>query len=119
VHVVVGAVTAAATLAAPFFLAARMRRVDGWRDLARPAFLFGWALLVLLLGYAALEGKTGGGHLQPAAIVLLSGGVVALALRVVALARTHVVDATGGLSSSPARHDAPPIDGGVMHSGGR
>jgi hypothetical protein len=59
-----------------------MRRVDGWRDLARPTFLFGLLFLVVLIGYAALERKTGGGYMQRAAIVLLSVGVATLALRV-------------------------------------
>jgi hypothetical protein len=43
--------------------------------------------LAVLISYAALGGK-GGGYLQRAAIVLLSVGVVRLALRVRALARS-------------------------------
>jgi hypothetical protein len=80
--------SAVATIAAPFVLAPRMRRADGWSDLARPANLFGLVFLVVMLGYAALEGKAGGGWLQRAAIVLLSVGIAALALRVRALARS-------------------------------
>lgn len=87
IHGVVGAVTAIATIAAVFALAFRMRRADGWRDLARPTFLFGLLFLVVLIAYAALERKTGGGYMQRAAIVLLSVGVATLALRVRALAR--------------------------------
>jgi len=78
-------------VAAPFFLAARMRQANGWRDLARPTILAGALLLVVLLGYAALERKTGGGYLQRAAIVLVSVGVAMLALRVRALARSRDV----------------------------
>jgi hypothetical protein len=36
VHLAVGLISAVATIAAPFVLAARMRYVPGWRDLARP-----------------------------------------------------------------------------------
>lgn len=87
VHVIVGTAAAVATIAAPFFLSARMRRTDNWRDLARPTFVFGLVFLAVLIIYAALGGK-GGGYLQRAAIVLLSVGVVSLALRVRALARS-------------------------------
>jgi hypothetical protein len=59
-----------------------------WRDLARPTFVFGLLFVAVLISYAALEGKQGGGYLQRAAIVLLSVGVVSLALRVRALARS-------------------------------
>jgi hypothetical membrane protein len=87
IHVVIGAATAIATIAALFVLARRMRRADGWRDLARPAFLFGLLFLAVLVAYVALERKTGGGYLQRAAIMLLSVWTVTLALRVRALAR--------------------------------
>ncbi len=87
IHLAVGVISAIATVAAPFALAARMRRADGWRDLARPSVLFGLLFLAVLVGSAALERKTGGGYLQRAAIVLLSAGVVTLALRIRALAR--------------------------------
>jgi hypothetical protein len=92
VHIIVGLATAVLTIAAPFVLAPRMRRAEGWRDLARPTFAFGLLFLAILIGYAALEGKTGGGYLQRAAIVLASAGIVALALRVRALARSSVDD---------------------------
>jgi Protein of unknown function (DUF998) len=93
IHVLVAVVAAMATIAAPFVLGFRMRRAAGWRDLARPSFIFGAVFLVVVLGAAALEGKAGGGYLQRAAIVLLSFGVVAIALRVRALARSPVADA--------------------------
>ncbi|MDP9341013.1 MAG: DUF998 domain-containing protein [Actinomycetota bacterium] len=102
VHIVVGVATAIAMIAAPFVLAPRMRRLAGWRDLARPTFLFGLLFLTVAIGYAALEGKTGGGYLQRTAIVLVSVGVATLALRVRALARTPGVadqDAVIGLPS--------------------
>ena len=84
IHVAVAAVSGVATIAGVFALAFRMRRADGWRDLARPTFIFGLLFVAVLIGYAALE-KTGGGYIQRAAIVLLSVGVVTLALRVRAL----------------------------------
>lgn len=91
VHIAAGLLSAIAMVAAPFVLAARMRHANGWRDLARPTILAGALLLVVLLGYAALERKTGGGYLQRAAIVLVSVGVATLALRVRSLARSRDV----------------------------
>jgi hypothetical protein len=41
VHIAVGLLSAIAMVAAPFFLAARMRQANGWRDLARPTILAG------------------------------------------------------------------------------
>ena len=85
IHRLAGLVCAIATIAAPFFLAHRMRRVAGWTDLARPTIRFGLLLTAVLVAYAALEGKPGGGYLQRAAIVLFSIGIVVLAVRVRAL----------------------------------
>jgi hypothetical protein len=52
--------------------------------------VFGWAILAVLIGYVTFERKTGGGYLQRTSIVLLSVGVVALALRVRSLARSNL-----------------------------
>jgi hypothetical membrane protein len=103
IHVVVGTASGIATLAAPFFLAARMRLVPGWRDMFRPTVIFGFVFLVVLLAYAAvaLAGANGGGYLQRAAIVLLSVWVVVLALRVRALARAPA--ARDSTTARPAR----------------
>jgi hypothetical protein len=87
-HVVVGVVSVIATISAVFALGFRMRRADGWRDLALPTFLFGLLLLAVMVGYSALERKAGGGYLQRTAIVLVSVGAATLALRVRALARS-------------------------------
>ena len=76
----------------PSVLAARMRHVPGWHDLARPALVFGALFVAVLVTYAVLEGKPGGGYLQRAAIVLLSVGVVTLAVRVKSLAGSPAVD---------------------------
>ena len=105
IHVVVGVVSAIATIAAPFVLGHRMRRLDGWRDLARSTMLFGFLFLAILLGSAALDGRTGGGYLQRAAILLLSVGVVTLAVRVRALARWPALTPTArrsGVLDRPA-----------------
>jgi hypothetical protein len=59
--------------------------VAGWADLAGSATRFGLLLAAVLVAYAALEGKPGGGYLQRAAILLVSAGVVVLAVRVRAL----------------------------------
>ena len=85
-HLAVGLLSGIATIVLPFVLAARIRKADGWQDLARPTILAGSLLVAVLAAYVAFEGRTGGGYLQRAAIVLFSAGVVALALRVHALA---------------------------------
>jgi hypothetical protein len=77
-------------IATPFVLAARMRHAAGWRDLARPTLAAGWLLVAVLAVYAVFEGKPGGGYLQRTAIVLVSIGVVTLALRVRALVPSAV-----------------------------
>ena len=104
-HLAVGLLSGIATIVLPFVLAARMRHADGWRDLARPTILAGSLLVAVLAAYVAFEGKTGGGYLQRAAIVLFSAGVVTLALRVRVLAASAVegADSMTGLHSPPAR----------------
>jgi hypothetical membrane protein len=87
VHVVVGVIAALATVGALFTLPPRMRRIDAWRDLARPMFATAWVFTVLLFAYVAREGRAGGGLLQRLLIVILSVVVIVLALRVRRLAR--------------------------------
>jgi hypothetical protein len=53
VHVVVAEVSAVATIGAIFFLAARMRRADGWRDVV----LVSLGVVVLALRVRALAGS--------------------------------------------------------------
>jgi hypothetical protein len=105
VHLAAGLLSGIATIALPFALAARMRHADGWRDLARPTVLAGSLLVAVLAAYVAFEGKTGGGYLQRAAIVIFSAGVVTLALRVRVLAPSAIdgTESTTGLHSPPAR----------------
>jgi hypothetical protein len=105
VHLAAGLLSGIATIALPFALAARMRHADGWHDLARPTILAGSLLVAVLAAYVAFEGKTGGGYLQRAAIVIFSAGVVTLALRVRVLAPSAIdgMDSMTGLHSPPAR----------------
>ena len=105
VHLAAGLLSGIATIALPFALAARMRHADGWHDLARPTILAGSLLVAVLAAYVAFEGKTGGGYLQRAAIVIFSAGVVTLALRVRVLAPSAIAgaDSMTGLHSPPAR----------------
>jgi hypothetical membrane protein len=89
-HVAVAVVSVFATIAVPFVLASRMRRVEGWQDLVVPAITFGVVFLMVLLAYAATESKMGGGYLQRIAIVLLSVAIATVALRVRSLAHSSV-----------------------------
>jgi hypothetical protein len=80
-HLLVFAIAALATLVAPFALAHRMRLVDGWRDLTRPAIVFGILIVAALVASAALQGTGFQGWSQRVAAVLVPLGIVALALR--------------------------------------
>jgi hypothetical protein len=73
-----------------------MRHADGWRDLARPTILAGSLLVAVLAVYVAFEGRTGGGYLQRAAIVLFCAGVVTLALRVRAVLQPEIENRSAG-----------------------
>jgi hypothetical protein len=84
-HVVVFAVAALATVAAPFALASRMRHVDGWGDLVRPTRLFGVVVIVLLSASLAASGTPVQGVTQRVAATIIPLGVVALAVRVLRL----------------------------------
>jgi len=85
-HIAVFVLAAVATIIAPFALAHRMQQLDGWRDLARPARVFGVLVIVLLVGSAALSGTGAQGSSQRVAAVLIPLGVIVLALRVMRLA---------------------------------
>ncbi len=89
-HVVVGTVAGLATIAAPFALSFRMRKIEAWRDLARPALVFGGVVVLGVLAYSALEGS-GGGWTQRLLAVIVCSGIVVLAVRVLRLARAEAV----------------------------
>jgi hypothetical protein len=85
-HLIVFVIAALATVVAPFALAHRMRLVEGWRDLARPAWGFGVLTVVGLVVNGALQDTVGQGWAQRVLAVFVVLGVVALALRVRRLA---------------------------------
>jgi hypothetical protein len=86
-HLIVGIPGALATVAAPFALAHRMRLVEGWRDLVRPAVVVGVLMLVGVLSYGIFGDSAFKGVLNRLPLLLASIGVVALAWRVKSLAQ--------------------------------
>ena len=66
----------------------RMRRLDSWRDLARPTLVFGILVVASLVAAVALNGTGAQGWSQRFAALLVTSGVVLLALRVRLLATT-------------------------------
>jgi len=84
-HIAVFVVAALVTVCAPFVLARRMRRTDGWRDLARPATVFGVLFVAAMAASAASSGTPLQGWTQRGAAVLVVLGIVVLAWRVVRL----------------------------------
>src|SRR5205823_9444796 len=78
IHIVAFIVAAVPTLVAPFALSRRMRAVEGWSDLARPARIFGLALLVAFVATAASHGSTAQGLTQRIAATMAAFGVAAL-----------------------------------------
>jgi hypothetical protein len=106
IHVGVFVVSALATVAAAFALSSRMRRLDGWRDLARPAFAFAVVFTIVLLASIPVDGRSGGGILQRGAILLVSGGIVTMAVRLRALARSGRLT-TGVVGSDEERAVEP------------
>ena len=82
VHLACFVVAALATVTAPFVLSRRMRKVDGWQDLAGPTRAFGILTILALLVTGASTGTAVQGWTQRGAAVLVSLGIVALAWRV-------------------------------------
>jgi hypothetical protein len=87
VHVAVFLVAAVATLVATFLLARRMKRVDGWRDLARPSRVVGVVYIVGMVAVIALTHTAAQGWSQRVLAALVCAGVVPLALRALRLGR--------------------------------
>ena len=85
IHGIVASVTFAVLVIAPFALARRMRLVPAWRSLAWPTLGFGVLLSVAVAVFVALSITAGGGYAQRAVALLGSFGVIALALRVLAI----------------------------------
>jgi hypothetical membrane protein len=84
-HIACFVIAALATVAAPFVLAHRMRRVDGWHDLAVPTRIFGIVTILALAVTAASSGTAVQGWTQRGSIVLVALGILALGCRVVKL----------------------------------
>jgi hypothetical protein len=89
-HIVFFVVAAIATVAAPFVLARVMRRTAGWTDLAGPTRTFGIVVVAVLAAATASSGTALQGWSQRLAILVVTAGVAALALRVVSLDSTVV-----------------------------
>jgi hypothetical membrane protein len=81
VHEVVGLVTSIATVAALVALSHSFRRTPAWEDLATPALVFAAGFLGVMLTYAALAERPGGGLVQRVAVLLLMGAFSVLATR--------------------------------------
>jgi hypothetical protein len=92
-HLLIGMVTGSLTLIAPFALARRMRLLANWRDLASSTTAFGAGLCALFSVYVGLPGGYGPGYAQRAVALFLAGGMVVLAQRVSAIARSGVLSA--------------------------
>ncbi len=86
IHLVAGGLTALLTVAAPFVLLPRLRRLRAWSDLTGPSFAAGVALFVLLAAYLGLEGRFGQGIVQRLMAVVLALWIGSLAWRVHELA---------------------------------
>lgn len=82
VHVLTFLIAAVATIAAPFVLARRMRVVDGWHDLARPTWVFGFAVIAVLVLSGVTTGTSVQGWSQRLAAVVVVSGLAALAWQV-------------------------------------
>jgi hypothetical protein len=88
---VVASIAGVATIVAPFALAHRMRLVEGWRDLARPARIFGVVTVAGVVAYSALESTSVGGLAQRALAIWVPAGIVVLAVRMRRLAFTSTL----------------------------
>jgi hypothetical membrane protein len=99
VHIAVFLVAAVATIATPFVLARSMRHVDGWRDLAPGARIFGVVIIVGAIANAVLTGTSVQGLAQRTLAVIVPLGIVALAVRVLQL---NAVGLPGGKPMSNA-----------------
>jgi hypothetical protein len=81
-------VAALFSIAAPFVLAARMRALDAWRDLARPTRIFGVVFVVGFVLALATGDSSVAGLVQRVLIVYVCAGLCVLAWRVRATPQT-------------------------------
>jgi hypothetical membrane protein len=95
-HIVDFVISALATVAVSFVLARRMRRTEGWTDLARPAAVCGVLVVAVLSVTAATAGTAIQGWTQRGAAVIVDAGIVMLAWRILRLeTRRRVATLTG------------------------
>jgi hypothetical protein len=99
VHIAVFLVAAVATIATPFVLSRAMKHTDGWRDLASWARIFGVVVVVGAIANVGLTGTSVQGFAQRTLAVIVSLGIVALAVRVLQL---NAVGLPGGKPMSNA-----------------
>ncbi len=81
-HIIVALVSVLFTVIAPFVLSRHMRNLDGWKDLKSKTIIFGIFFLVALIGYIITDGSYGHGYIQRIMCLMLSFGIIVLALRV-------------------------------------
>ncbi|NUR94400.1 MAG: DUF998 domain-containing protein, partial [Kribbellaceae bacterium] len=93
-HLISFLVSALATVAAPFVLSRAMRRVDGWRDLARPARAFGFVTIVLLAATGAASGTAVQGLMQRVAAAVIPAALAFVGWRVLRLTNRSARAAT-------------------------
>jgi hypothetical protein len=84
-HLVCFAISAVATVVAPFVLSRAMRKVDGWQDLAAPTRTFGIVMIAALAVTGATTGTAVQGWTQRGAAVLAALGISMRAWRVLRL----------------------------------
>jgi len=82
-HYAVFFLAAIPTLVAPFALARRMARLEEWIDLARPVQRFGFVVIASFVVTLATADTTVQGWTQRGLILIVCGGIAALAVLVV------------------------------------
>lgn len=88
-HLAVFAVSAIATIAAPFVLSRQMRGRAGWTELAWPTRVFGFLVILALVVTLVTSESSVGGLTQRLAATLVVLGLVALAQHVIRLERAE------------------------------
>ena len=107
IHLVMFAIAALATVIAPFALAHRMQKLDGWRSVAGPARLFGVLVVAALFAAGALGGTAAQGSSQRIAATLIPLGIVGLALHV----RRQAANSTGSAGADATDQPSDPSPG--------
>jgi hypothetical protein len=85
IHLASFLVASLATIVAPFVFASRMKRLDGWGDLARPTRIFGVCFIAVFVVTGATTGTSAQGLTQRVAAVFVCTGFAVIAARVLML----------------------------------